>query len=385
MNFRHFVITALCFGALPVWFACSSGRDDTAVQQLLEQQKKTEQEKSELVQQLADVQAEISQLNARQISDQIAEVDSQANHLQAEVESLKDSLGALGSRLDSLSSAIDLRNKQIDFVLSSKTQARKRLRTSVARADVILDSLEDARTSQEKTIPVNEELIAIADKKVDAYEEEIKIYQGRKAQLLRKNASDEEIAAINGQIEQVRQSIKSEKDKKDQARLAIQNAQATMSIIDRQMEEFNTDIEGRYNEKATVEAFIEEEANRLTEETKRLEGQQGQLIGRRGQLQQEIEDKTAQLAALNERSAMLKTALAEIEPQAPAPAADSSLAAQSSPATGGGAEKDGGKPSNSGPGSGTILILFLVTVALLTALYLIGKRARAKRAAGAGD
>ena len=294
---------------------CSEKNNQDAATQLLENQQKMETENQQLLaekqtlkNQLTHAQQQKESLTDRVQKEKLKTIREERTALDISYSALIDSLGAIDIELAVLKDQREILAKQIDYSTLANQQANKALLKSVSDIDKKMDELETARRTEQERIPLEEQKIAISQKKAQAYEEELTLYLSDKNKLLRANAPDDKIKEADSRIRDTDNFIKAEYAKIDKARRSIRKADEQILGLDKQIQALNADIQTKYNNKDVVSGFMKAEANRLENEISRVTSKEKALTAIRTELADGKIDLQAQIATIDQQIEQVKNA-----------------------------------------------------------------------------
>lgn len=366
---------------------CSRGDDENSVEKLLEKQKKIETEKEQLAKEKEQLEKrldETTEFSEKLRQEKLGDLQAQKMLLEKKLSVVMDSLESTETHIVVLHRQKTTLAQQEQYASEAMGEAREKLKSGVSTIDSEIAKLEQNRLAEEKKIPLNQQKSSIAEKKIEAYQQELELLETQKIALLRENAAESAIQVISDKIAAVEKNIKTEQANLGEARAAIGSSQESIQKIDNWITQLNKSIQAEYDKKGVLDEFITGELEKLREETAQLKSEERMLAAikeisekKREELERQLSEIDVQIASLGGQEPVVSAEKqAEVEEELPETTGETDTLA--------GTEHMEEPLGETGGLSNTwkftiAIIVFLILLLIL--FYIIGKRHAAPKQA----
>jgi len=334
--------------------ACKTNRtDDENLEKLLERQAETQKvqeqsieqmerlkdslalEKRSLLGQRESKDKQIRQLqdNQQQLADQLKEeeakaVSSQKADLEEQISLYEDSIATLKDDINGLDSQLDSLEENLSFYDIQETRVESRLESGIEEIDQRMTQRENRRQMEIKRVGLLKKRELVSDKKLEAYALERQMYVDERDQMLREQASEEELQPYEEQISAMDSVIAGELDNKNSIEQEINQSQQYIAETDEIIENLQNQIKTEYNRQEVIETFIANEKERLNQELEQIKNNRNNLLGQQESISGELARTGVQIERLNRDVELIRSKeMSDIlETQAEMEKAEASLA-----------------------------------------------------------
>jgi chromosome segregation ATPase len=325
-------ITILGIVLLLIMSACNSGsNNDENIQKLLDRQAEMQQLQEESVDQLQGLKDSLNQeketlIDRRDSSDRhirrmeenqkllvnrlkdkaASDVASEKDELEKRINEYEDSIRILKDELQQLNSQLDSLEENISFYEVQEGRKGKYVGSGIAEIDQRMTSRETRKQQEIKRLDLLKRRAQVADKKIEAYNLERKMYADQRDDLLRNSASDEDLAPYQKKISELDSIILAEKDNKSTIEKDIQEAGAYISQTDTLMSDLQAQVKQEYNKKSIIESFINSELERLGSELKQIEQTRKELLAQQTAATESLKKAQQQVGQLEKNAELIR-------------------------------------------------------------------------------
>jgi chromosome segregation ATPase len=325
-------ITILGVALLLIMSACKSGRtNDENVQKLLDRQAEMQELQEESVDQLQGLKDSLSQekkslLDQRDSSDRhirrmeenqrllvdrlkdkaASDVASDRDELEKRINEYEDSIRILKGELELLNSRLDSLEENISFYEVQEGQTGQYVQSGIAEIDQRMTSRENRKQQEIKRLDLLKCRAQVADKKIEAYNLEKQMYADQRDDLLRSNASDEDLAPYQKKISELDSTILAEENNKSTIEKDIQQAGAYISQTDTLMSNLQAQVKQEYNKKSIIESFINSELERLGSELEQIEQNRKELLARQASATESLKKAQQEVGQLEKNAELIR-------------------------------------------------------------------------------
>ena len=334
--------------------ACKTNRTgDENIEKLLERQAETQEvqeqsveqmerlkdslasEKRSLLDQRESKDRQIRQLeeNQKQLADQLKEeeakaVSSQKADLEEQISLYEDSISNLKNEINGLDSQLDSLEENLDFYDVQETRVETRLESGIEEIDQRMTQRENRKQVEIKRIGLLKKRVLVSDKKLEAYALERQMYVDERDQLLRDQASEEELQPYEAKISEMDSIITEESDNKKSIEQEIAQSRQYIAETDEIIENLQNQIQAEYNKQEVIESFIAAEKERLNSELEQIKNNRNTLLAQQESISGELARTGVQIDRLNRDVELIRNKKMSdiLESQAEMEKAEASLA-----------------------------------------------------------
>jgi len=281
-------------------------RQEAAVEDLEALKDSLAREQVSLLEQRSSKDREIKRLETDQSllveelnKEETEEVTGRKQELESRIMLYSDSMAALKQEIEELNESLDSISKNIAVYEVQENRAVERLESGVAEIDERMKKRESRKQQELKRVSLLAKRIAVADKKIDAYQMERQMYVDERDELLRTNAPEEKLAPFQEKISEMDSIIAVEEKSRSQVIADKRAAEQFIAETDRVMEELNQQIHNEYNQQAIIENFIASEKTRLASELEDMRQTRSRLMEEQTAITTELENIDQQMASLD--------------------------------------------------------------------------------------
>ena len=326
-------ITILGVALLLIMSACKSGRtNDENIQKLLDRQAEMQELQEESVDQLQGLKDSLSQekkslLDQRDSSDRhirrmeenqrllvdrlkdkaASDVASDREELETRINEYEDSIRILKGELELLNSRLDSLEENISFYEVQEGRTGQYMESGIAEIDQRMTSREKRKQQEIKRLDLLKRRAQVADKKIEAYNLEKQMYADQRDDLLRSNASDEDLAPYQKKISELDSTILAEENNKSTIERDIQQAGAYISQTDTLMSNLQAQVKQEYNKKSIIESFINSELERLGSELEQIEQNRKELLARQASATESLKKAQQEVGQLEKNAELIRS------------------------------------------------------------------------------
>ena len=235
-----------------------------------------------------------------------SDVSGEKAELKDKISRYDDSINALDQEVAGLDVRIDSVGKNLEFYSVQEGQAKKVLASGVAEIDQRMKKLESRRQQESKNADLLKRRIEIAGKKIEAFEMERQMYVDERDDLLRKNASKEQLAPYREKIAEMDSVISGEQSSRNSLQQDLEASKHWLEGVDKNISDLESKIKQEYNKKDIVEGFIASEKERLQNEISSLESDRKKLVGEQERISGELEGMQARISLLSKESELIR-------------------------------------------------------------------------------
>jgi chromosome segregation ATPase len=269
-------------------------------------------------QQLAD---QLKEEEAKAVSSQKADLEKQIILYEDSISNLKIEIGGLDSQLDSL-------EKSLDFFDLQETRVESRLESGIEEIDQRMTQRENRKQMEIKRIGLLQKRVQVSDKKLEAYRLEKQMYVDERDQMLRDQASEEELRPYEEKISDMDSVIAGEMGNKKSIEQEITQSQQYIAETDDIIEDLQNQIKDEYSKQEVIDSFIAAEKKRLNKELEQITNNRNTLLAQQESISGELARTGVQIDRLNKDVELIRNKKMSdiLESQAEMEKAEASLA-----------------------------------------------------------
>jgi chromosome segregation ATPase len=269
-------------------------------------------------QQLAD---QLKEEEAKAVSSQKADLEKQIILYEDSISNLKIEIGGLDSQLDSL-------EKSLDFFDLQETRVESRLESGIEEIDQRMTQRENRKQMEIKRIGLLQKRVQVSDKKLEAYRLEKQMYVDERDQMLRDQASEEELQPYEEKISDMDSVIAGEMGNKKSIEQEITQSQQYIAETDDIIEDLQNQIKDEYSKQEVIDSFIAAEKKRLNKELEQIKNNRNTLLAQQESISGELARTGVQIDRLNKDVELIRNKKMSdiLESQAEMEKAEASLA-----------------------------------------------------------
>jgi chromosome segregation ATPase len=269
-------------------------------------------------QQLAD---QLKEEEAKAVSSQKADLEKQITLYEDSISNLKIEIGGLDSQLDSL-------EKSLDFFDLQETRVESRLESGIEEIDQRMTQRENRKQMEIKRIGLLQKRVQVSDKKLEAYRLEKQMYVDERDQMLRDQASEEELQPYEEKISDMDSVIAGEMGNKKSIEQEITQSQQYIAETDDIIEDLQNQIKDEYSKQEVIDSFIAAEKKRLNKELEQIKNNRNTLLAQQESISGELARTGVQIDRLNKDVELIRNKKMSdiLESQAEMEKAEASLA-----------------------------------------------------------
>ena len=286
---------------------------DKSLDEMHQQMDSLENEKLALIGQrdLKDQQIKTLEKNQQLLVDRLnqeetSDVSTEKSELQKSVATYEDSISVLKDELAVLDHDLDSIETRIDLYRVQKTKANEIPVSGISEVDQKITKLEKQKQEKIKNADLLKRRIEIAQKKIEAFDLERKMYQDKMDDLLRINATDEQLAPFRNKIVDMDSIIGKQQARVRDLDMELDQTMQWISETDTVMNELQSKIELQYNRNDIIEGFISAEKQRLGKELDRLEKERKGLLSEQKVVKADMDSTEVGISSLNRRLELIK-------------------------------------------------------------------------------
>lgn len=286
---------------------------DKSLDEMHQQMDSLENEKLALIGQrdLKDQQIKTLEKNQQLMVDRLnqektSDVSTEKSELQKSVATYEDSISVLKDELAVLDHDLDSIETRIDLYRVQKTKANEIPVSGISEVDQKITKLEKQKQEKIKNADLLKRRIEIAQKKIEAFDLERKMYQDKMDDLLRINATDEQLAPFRNKIVDMDSIIGKQQARVRDLDMELDQTMQWISETDTVMNELQSKIELQYNRNDIIEGFISAEKQRLGKELDRLEKERKGLLSEQKVVKADMDSTEVGISSLNRRLELIK-------------------------------------------------------------------------------
>ena len=334
--------------------ACKTSRtNDENIEKLLERQAATQEvqersleqmerlkdslafQKRSLLDQRESKDQQIRQLeeNQIQLADQLKEeeakaVSSQKADLEEQISLYEDSISNLKNEIKGLNSQLDSLEENMSFYDIQETRVESRLESGIEEIDQRMTQRENRKQMEIKRVGLLQKRVLVSEKKLEAYTLERQMYVDERDQMLRDQASEEELQPYEVQISEMDSVIAGELNNKNSIELEINQSRQYIAETNEIIEKLQNKIQAEYNKQEVIESFIAAEKERLTNELVQIQNNRNTLLSQQESISGELARTNLQIDRVNKDVELIRNKKMSdiLESQAEIEKAEASLA-----------------------------------------------------------
>ncbi|MGM0473427.1 MAG: hypothetical protein ACQERV_04735 [Bacteroidota bacterium] len=233
------------------------------------------------------------------VASEKTELENKISAYEDSIRQLKDEMAGLGTRLDSIEQSIDFYEMQ-----EGRTEAS--LESGISEIDQRIRQREDRKQQELKQANLLQRRIRIADEKIEAYQMEKQMYVEERDDLLRTNASEEELEPYRERIARVDSIIDEEMQNKQALQSELREVREWIAENDSVVEDLKARIRLEYDKKDIIANFIESEKERLQRELENIKSARQDLVEEQNQISEELAGTGEQIESLNREMELIR-------------------------------------------------------------------------------
>ncbi len=304
---------------------CNTGsKEEENIQKLLDNQARMEQAQEESVERLADIRdslhaqrktllgqrdstdSQIRQMEQNQslLTDQLnqeeaSDVTEKKSELQQQVAGYADSIALLKQQLFALNNQIDSVERNISIHQIQEQQTRQYLASGISEIDQQMQQREEQKQQTLKRLELLRRRLSVNDKKMEAYQLERQMYSDELDEMLRKNATEEELAPYRGRMAEMDSVISDQQRERKDLEQEISRAQTRVAETEDFLTRMDTEIKAEYDRKEIIEDFIASETKRLEGELKEIQATRQSMLDEQTAIARSLALTEQQIALLD--------------------------------------------------------------------------------------
>jgi chromosome segregation ATPase len=244
----------------------------------------------------------VDRLNQKETSD----VSTEKARLKESVATYEDSISALKAELASLDHDLDSIEIRIELYRVQETNADEILPSGISELDQKITRLEKQKQQKIKNADLLKRRIEIAQKKIEAFDLERKMYQDKMDELLRINATDDQLAPFRNKIAEMDSIISKQQSQVRDLDRELGQTMQWITETDSVMNDVQSKIELQYDRNEIIEGFIPAEKQRLGKELDRLEKERKGLLSEQEMIKADLDSTEVMISSLNRRLELIR-------------------------------------------------------------------------------
>ena len=258
---------------------------------------------------LLERREEILEEEKEEVGSVIEELERES--LERRLSAAEDSLADVDRHIAGLGEKKKRFVEQEQYVSDFEERLKKMVSSEVSDIDLSIQDLERESAIAQKKIRLNLKKISVAEKKIQAYQEELELCDTLKYNLLQKNAPEDEIEATGARIDDIGEIITEERVKLADAIQGNRELEVRIREIDEQILRFRQLLQAEYERKDALEDFMAAETERLEREKTKNNADRAQLQEEKRKLHSERTILEKEIAELGGEIRQLKGSLSE--------------------------------------------------------------------------
>jgi len=234
------------------------------------------------------------------------DISSEKNRLEEQISGYEDSIAQLKEELSVLDADIDSIEHSLGLYEVQEKQAEELHKSGIDEIDQRINKLENQKQQEIKKADLLDRRISISEKKIEAYQMERDMYVDERDDLLRINASEEELEPYREKIAEMDSIIRAEEKNKQEIINELNETKQWISDVDTMIKDLQTKIKQEYDEKEIIEGFISSEKERLQREINNLKATREKLVNEQEQISDELSGVEQQIASLDKKMELIK-------------------------------------------------------------------------------
>jgi len=294
--------------------ACKTERtDNDNIEKLLDRQAEVQEVQEESVEQMESLKdslamekrslldqretkdQQIRQLeeNQKQLADQLKEeeakaVSAQKADLAKQISLYEDSIATLKNEISGLDSHLDSIEDNLGFYEIQETRAEDRLESGIDEIDQAMTQRENRKQTEIKRLGLLNKRVLVSDKKLEAYNLERQMYVNERDEMLRDQASEEELQPYEAKISEMDSIVAAESKNKNSLEQEISQARQYIAETDDIIGDLQSQIKNEYNKQEVIESFIAAEKERLKKELEQIKNERNTLLSQQESVSGEL-------------------------------------------------------------------------------------------------
>jgi chromosome segregation ATPase len=235
-----------------------------------------------------------------------SELTAEKSRLNEQISIYEDSIELMKRESAFIETEIDSIEESMGFYDLQEGQARKILESGIEEIDQKMTKLENQKQQERKKISLLEKRITISERKIETYKMERQMYVDERDELLRINASDEQIKPYLKRISEIDSIIEAEENNKFALSGNLSESREWVSGVDTMIDNLQTRIKQEYDKREIIESFIDSEKKRLQNEITDLQSTRKGLITEQELISEELSGMEQKITSLDKRMELIK-------------------------------------------------------------------------------
>jgi DNA repair exonuclease SbcCD ATPase subunit len=209
-----------------------------------------------------------------------------------------------------------------------ETRVESRLESGIEEIDQRMTQRENRKQMEIKRIGLLQKRVQVSDKKLEAYRLEKQMYVDERDQMLRDQASEEELQPYEEKISDMDSVIAGEMGNKKSIEQEITQSQQYIAETDDIIEDLQNQIKDEYSKQEVIDSFIAAEKKRLNKELEQIKNNRNTLLAQQESISGELARTGVQIDRLNKDVELIRNKKMSdiLESQAEMEKAEASLA-----------------------------------------------------------
>ena len=232
---------------------------------------------------------------------------SEKEGLEEKIVRYEDSISLLKKDLSQLDTQLDSIEENMGLYEMQETRSEQSLESGIAEIDQRMTSRENRKEQEIKRVGLLQKRILLAIKKIETYELERQLYIDERDDMLRTNATEEELAPYHKRIAEMDSMISTEKENETAMKEDIQQAKSFISETNVLMDEMQAQIKEEYDKNEIIESFIASEKKRLQREQEQIRMTRNELLAEKATVSNNLTRTMEQIAAIDRNVELIKS------------------------------------------------------------------------------
>jgi chromosome segregation ATPase len=306
--------------------------DEQEIQKLLDRQTQIQESREESVERLVNIKDSLAgerqllmeqrakkdqkvkalQENQQRLVDRLkgeeeSVITREKAELQGKISRYDDSIEQVINELQRLDADIDSIEKNMGLYELQEGQAEKILSTGISEIDQRITKLENQKQQEIKNADLLKRRIRIAGKKIEAYEMERQIYREKQDELLRMNASEEDLSPFRKRVAEMDSIIGAEEANRRSIEGELDRSRQWIADAEDNIKDLREKIRQEHDKKEIIEGFIASEKQRLKDEITGLQSARERLVSEQEQISDELSAIQERIALLDKKSELIRS------------------------------------------------------------------------------
>jgi len=264
------------------------------------------QERNQKDQKSAMLERDQSVLAEKIKSEEQSGVSSEKTSLEGHNSTYRDSIEQLKKDLAIHDTDIDSIKNSKDLYEMQEGQAEKSQKSGIDEIDQRIAKLKNQKQQEIKKADLLKRRNTVSEKKIEAFQLERQMYVDQRDDLLRLNASDDQLQPYRKRIVEIDSTLQAEEANKKAIGDELDLTNQWISGVDKTISDLQEEIKKEYNKKDIIEGFISSEQKRLQMEINNLQSSRERLVKEQDQITRDLARTEQQIASLGKKMELIK-------------------------------------------------------------------------------